>query len=71
MGAIHRGLEVTYRLAVLMGGSSYTFFVNGRLVGGYQANDLPQSAQGGVYVELLDGSVTFSHLLSSPPPTSA
>lgn len=71
VGAIHRGLDATNRLAVLMRGSSYIFFVNGQFVGGYQANDLPQSGQVGVYVELMNGPITFSDLLISPPPASA
>jgi hypothetical protein len=47
VGAIHRGPDATNQLAVLMRGSSYTFFVNGQFVGGYQANDLPQTGQVG------------------------
>jgi hypothetical protein len=71
VGEIHQGLDATNRLAVLMRGSSYTFFVNGRYVGGYQANNLPQTGQVGVYVSGLNGLVTFSDLLISPPPASA
>ena len=47
VGAIHRGVDATNRLAVLMNGSSYTFFVNGQFVGGYQASDLPQMGRWG------------------------
>jgi hypothetical protein len=68
VGAIHQGLDATNRLAVLMHGSSYTFFVNGQFVGGYQVDDLPQSGQVGVYAGGMNGPITFSDLLISPPP---
>ena len=49
--SIHQGSDATNRLAVLMRGSSYTFFVNGQFAGGYWAIGMPQSGQVGVYVE--------------------
>jgi len=64
--AIHQGLDSTNRLAVLMQGSTFTFFVNGRYLGRYQSGYLPQSGQVGVYVEGMHGPVTFSDLLISP-----
>lgn len=63
---IHQGPDATNRLAVLMDGTSYTFYVNGQFLGGYQANDLPQSGQVGVYAEGTGGPITFSDLLISP-----
>ncbi len=66
VGAIHRGLDATNRLAVLMQGSSYTFFINGQFVGGYRANDLPQSGRVGIYAGGMNGPITFSDLLLSP-----
>lgn len=63
VSAIHQGLDATNRLAVLMQGSSLTFFVNGQYVGRYVGNDVPQSGQVGVFVGSADGPVTFSDLL--------
>jgi hypothetical protein len=64
--AIHQGQDTTNQLAVLMQGSSYTFFVNGQFVGGYEANGLPLSGQIGVYTDGLASAVTFSDLLIVP-----
>jgi hypothetical protein len=64
--AIYQGHDTINRLAVLMQGSSYTFFVNGQYIGGYRSNDLPLSGQIGVYVGGMDGPVAFSDLLISP-----
>lgn len=66
IGSIHQGRNATNRLAVLMQGTSYTFFINGQFVGGYAANDLPLTGRVGVYANSFDGSVTFSDLLISP-----
>ena len=63
---IPQGLDATNRLAVLMQGSSYSFFVNGQFVGGYTGDDLAQSGQIGVYVSGLGGPVMFSDLLIAP-----
>ena len=63
---IHQGLDATNRLAVLMNGSSCSFFVNGQFVGGYTEDDLAQPGQIGVYVSGLGGPVTFSDLLIAP-----
>ena len=63
---IHQGLDATNRLAVLMNGSSCSFFVNGQFVGGYTEDDLAQTGQIGVYVSGLGGPVTFSDLLIAP-----
>ena len=71
LGAIHTGEDASNRLAVLMDGSSYTFFINGQYVGGYLANDLPLAGGVGIYVESSGGLETFSDLLISPPPVSA
>src|SRR6185312_752210 len=65
VGAIHQGEDATNRLAVLMRGSSYTFFINGQFVGGYLASDLPQTGQVGVYTEGLGDLVVYSDLLIS------
>jgi hypothetical protein len=70
VGAVHRGLDATNRLAVLMRGSSHTFFVNGQCVGSYQADDLPRSGQVGIYAEGMNGPITFSDLLIAPAPAS-
>ncbi len=64
--SIHQGSDATNRLAVLMRGSSYTFFVNGQFVGGYWTIGMPQPGQVGVYVEGTGGVATFSDLLISP-----
>lgn len=64
--SIHQGSDATNRLAVLMRGSSYTFFVNGQFVGGYWTIGMPQSGQVGVYAEGGDGLATFSDLLIAP-----
>ena len=64
--SIHQGSDTTNRLAVLMRGSSYTFFVNGQFVGGYWAVGMPQLGQAGVYAEGTGGGATFSDLLISP-----
>jgi hypothetical protein len=64
--SIHQGSDATNRLAVLMRGSSYTFFVNGQFVGGYWTIGMPQSGQVGIYVEGTGGVATFSDLLISP-----
>jgi len=68
MQPIHEGRDVTNRLAVLMQGSSFTFFINGQCVGRYwgAGSDLPQTGQVGVYVGGSDSSVTFSNLLIAP-----
>lgn len=66
VSAIHRGHDVTNRLAVLVQGSSLTFFINGQFVGRYWSSDLPQSGQIGVYANGSEGTVTFSDLLISP-----
>ena len=66
ISAIHQGLDATNRLAVLMQGATFTFFVNGQYVGRYVGNDLPQEGQVGVYVGGMNGPVTFSDLLLSP-----
>ncbi|HEU4783095.1 MAG TPA: hypothetical protein VFS83_07145, partial [Ktedonobacterales bacterium] len=66
IAAIHRGLGATNRLAVLMQGSSLTFFVNGQYIGRYVGNDVPQSGQVGVFVGSANGLITFSDLLISP-----
>ena len=63
---IHRGLDATNRLAVLMQGSSFTFFINGQFVGRYWAGGLPQSGKFGVYADGPHGPVTFSDLLIAP-----
>ena len=64
--SIHQGSDATNRLAVLMRGSSYTFFVNGQFAGGYWGIGMAQSGQIGVYVEGTGGAATFSDLLISP-----
>ena len=66
IAAIHQGLDATNRLAVLMQGSTFTFFVNGQYIGKYQSNDVPQSGQVGVYAGDMSGPITFSDLLISP-----
>lgn len=66
ISAIHQGLDATNRLAVLMQGATFTFFVNGQYVGRYVGNDLPLEGQVGVYVGGMNGPVTFSDLLLSP-----
>ena len=66
IAAIHQGLDATNRLAVLMQGSSLTFFVNGQVVGRYVGNDVPQSGQVGVYTNGYENTVTFSDLLIAP-----
>ncbi len=63
---IHTGHGAPNRLAVLMQGSVYTFFINGQFVARYWASDLPQSGQIGVFVESFDGSVTFSDMAITP-----
>jgi hypothetical protein len=70
VGAIRKGQNAMNRLAVLMNGPTYSFFINGQYVGGYRADDLPQAGQVGVYVEYSSGPVTFSDLLISPAPES-
>lgn len=63
---IHQGQDATNWLAVLMDGASYTFYVNGQFLGGYHANDLPQTGQVGVYAEGTGGPTTFSDLVIAP-----
>jgi hypothetical protein len=58
--------DTTNRLAVLMQGSSLTFFINGQFVGRYWSSDLPPSGQIGVYANSYEGTVTFSDLLIAP-----
>ena len=70
VGAIRKGQNAMNRLAVLMNGPTYSFFINGQCIGGYRADDLPQAGQVGVYVEYSSGPVTFSDLLISPAPES-
>jgi hypothetical protein len=66
VSAIHQGHDVTNQLAVLMQGSSLTFFINGQFVGRYWNTDPPQSGQVGVYANGYENTVTFSNLLIAP-----
>lgn len=63
---IVRGPNATNRLAVLMQGSSFTFFANGQFLAGYQAKDVPAVGQIGVYADAYQNPVTFSDLLIAP-----
>ncbi len=67
IAAIHQGLDATNRLAVLMQGSTFTFFANGQYLGRYQSNDVPQSGQVGVYVGRIRAALSRSLTCSSRP----
>jgi hypothetical protein len=67
VAAIHQGRNATNRLAVMMRGTSYTFFINGQFVGGYQGEGLT-SGHVGFYSDLLSEGVGFSDFVVYPAP---
>lgn len=70
MFAIHRGSDVVNRLAVIMRGDSFAFFVNGQYLGSY--HDIGnQGDQVGVYTDGLSDSVAFSDFATYPAPPAS
>lgn len=67
--AIHQGLHATNRLAVMMRGSSYAFFINGQFVGIYRG-DGPASGHVGMYVDCISQRAIFADfaVYRTPPP---
>jgi hypothetical protein len=64
VSAIHHGSDVTNRLAVIMRGASYTFFVNGQYIGSYH-DGWVAGEQVGVYA---GGPTAFSDFAIYPAP---
>lgn len=68
VGAIHRGSDATNRLAVIMRGNSYAFFINDQFVGIYHDSG-PKSGRVGVYTDGLGEAAAFSNLVVYPAPS--
>ncbi len=69
VSAIHRGTDTTNRLAVIMRGASYTFFVNSQYVGSYH-DDRVAGEQVGLYTDGLGQATEFTDFAVYPaPPT--
>jgi hypothetical protein len=68
VSAIRRGSDATNRLAVIMRGSSYAFFINDQFVGIYHDRG-PTTGRVGVFVDGLGDAVAFSDLAVYPAPT--
>jgi hypothetical protein len=67
VGAVHRGNDATNRLAVIMRGGAYVFFINGQVVGTYQGAG-PVATHVGVYSDGLSDSATFTNFAVYPDP---
>lgn len=67
---IHTGNDVTNRLAVIMRGSDYTFFVNGRYIGSYHDNQIAGSRVG-VYTDGTQDTSAFADFAIYPAPPIA
>lgn len=67
VSAIHRGTDTTNRLAVIMRGASYTFFVNGQYIGSYH-DDRVAGEQVGVYTDGLGQATEFTDFAIYPAP---
>ncbi len=67
---IHTGSDVTNRLAVIMHGSNYTFFVNGRYIGSYHDNKIAGNLVG-VYSDGTQQTAAFSDFAIYPEPPLA
>lgn len=67
---IHTGNDVINRLAVIMRGSTYTFFVNGRYIGSYHDNQI-MGNRVGVYTEGTQDMSAFSDFALYPAPPTA
>jgi hypothetical protein len=64
---IHTGGDVTNRLAVIMRGSNYTFFVNGHYIGSYHDNQIVGHLVG-VYTEGTQDTSAFADFAIYPAP---
>lgn len=62
---IHTGSDVTNRLAVIMRGSNYTFFVNGRYIGSYHDNQITGNLVG-LYTEGTQQTTAFTDFAIYP-----
>jgi hypothetical protein len=65
MSAIHKGLGVWNRIAVLMNGSDFTFYVNGHFATGYH-DDALQGGEVGLYLDSPIDSGDFSNFAVYP-----
>lgn len=65
MSAIHKGFGVSNQIAVLMNGSDFTFYVNGRYATGYH-DDALRGGQVCLYLDFLSDSGDFSDFAVYP-----
>ncbi len=65
MSAIHRGFGVANRIAVLMNGSDFAFYVNGQYAAGYH-DDALKGGEVCLYLDISSDSGDFSNFAVYP-----